>query len=122
MTKDSEEILGSRDGGLRSRINKDLANHVRNDFAPVLKSVQESQMELQTCVRQIKTLLDLQQEPWKKAGTMLWGMVLGVFLFALLQPRIQHTHDTCTLGKKIIDALPTLSEHQRSLIEKIVHE
>ena len=70
----------------------------------------------------MKMLLHVQQEPWKKAGTMLWGIVLGALLFALLQPRIQHTHDACALGNKIMAASSTLSDSERALIERIASE
>ena len=94
-------------------------DHIRKELAPVLEALKENQMDLQSCVRQMKVLLRVQQEPWKKAGTMLWGIVLGALLFALLQPRVQYTHDACALGSKIMAASSTLSDSERALIERI---
>lgn len=122
MTKDNERILDSKPGGLRERAQKASTDHIRKELGPVLEALKENQTDLQSCVRQMKMLLHVQQEPWKKAGTMLWGIVLGVLLFALLQPRIQHTHDACALGSRIMAASPTLSDSERALIERITSE
>lgn len=122
MTKDNERILDSKPGSLRERAQKASTDHIRKELGPVLETLKENQIDLQTCVRQMKMLLHVQQEPWKKAGTMLWGIVLGVLLFALLQPRIQHTHDACALGSRIMAASPTLSDSERALIERITNE
>ena len=122
MTKDNEGILDSKPGSLRERAQKASTDHILKELAPVLETLKRNQINLQTCVRQMKMLLHVQQEPWKKAGTMLWGIVLGMLLFALLQPRIQHTHDACALGSRIMAASPTLSDPERALIERITSE
>ena len=122
MTKDSERILDSKPGSLRDRAQKASTDHIRKELAPILEALKGNQMDLQTCVRQMKMLLHVQQEPWKKAGAMLWGIVLGALLFALLQPRVQHTHDACALGSKIMAASSTLSGSERALIERIASE
>ncbi|MDE2646268.1 MAG: hypothetical protein OXI05_10605 [Bacteroidota bacterium] len=122
MTKDKGEILDSKPGSLRDRAQKASTDHIRKELAPILEALKGNQMDLQTCVRQVKRLLHVQQEPWKKAGTMLWGIVLGVLLFALLQPRVQYTHDACALGNKIMAASSTLSDSERTLIERITSE
>ena len=119
MTKDSEGILDSKPGSLRDRAQKVSTDHIRKELAPVLEALKGSQRDLKTCVRQMQMLLHVQQEPWKKAGTMLWGIVLGALLFALLQPRVQHTHDACALGSKIMGTSSTLSDSERVLIERI---
>ncbi len=122
MTKDNERISDSKPGSFRERAQKASTDHIRKELEPVLETLKENQIDLQTCVRQMKMLLHVQQEPWKKAGTMLWGIVLGVLLFALLQPRVQHTHDACALGSRIMAASSTLSDSERALIERITNE
>ena len=122
MTKDKGEILDSKPSSLRDRAQKASTDHIRKELAPVLEALKGNQIDLQTCVRQMKRLLHVQQEPWKKAGTTLWGIVLGMLLFALLQPRVQYTHDACALGSKIMAASSTLSGSERALIERIASE
>lgn len=120
MTKDSGRILDSnKSGGLRARVEKTTTDHIRKELEPIIEAIQGNQRDLQSCICQMKMLLHAQQEPWRKAGAMLWGIVLGALLFALLQPRIQHTHDACTLGNKIMAAWSSLPDSERALIERI---
>jgi len=122
-TKDSEEILDSKQSaGLREQVKKNTTDHIHSELAPVLEAIKQNQVELQSCVRQMKHLLDLQQAPWRKAGPMLWGIVMGVFLFALLQSQIKYSSQACSIGNKIVTTWSSLSDTERHLIEKIVGE
>ena len=79
----SGETSGSKPLSLRERTASATAAHIREELAPVINALEDNQAELQSCVRQTNLLLDMQQQPWRKAGTMLWGMVVGALLFAL---------------------------------------
>lgn len=122
MTKDNTEILDSKPGSLRARAQKAAADHIQRELAPILKVAKDNQVDMQFCIRQMKRIQHVQQEPWRKAGTMLWGIVLGVLLFALLQPKMQHAHDACVLGDKIMMVWPALSNSERGLIKRITGE
>lgn len=115
----SGETSGSKPLSLRERTASATAAHIREELAPVINALEENQAELQSCARQTNLLLDMQQ-PWRKAGTMLWGMVVGALLFAFLQPRVKHTNKACTLGSKILMQWSALSASERAVIEKIV--
>ena len=122
MTKGNGAILDAKPDSLRARVQKASTDHIQRELAPVLEALKENQRDIQSCARQMKTFVHAQQEPWRKAGTMLWGIVLGVLLFALLQPRLEHTHDACVLGSKIMAAWSAMSDSEQALIEKIVSE
>ena len=116
----SGETSGSKPLSLRERTARATAAHIREELAPVINALEDNQAELQSCARQTNLLLDMQQQPWRKAGTMLWGMVVGALLFALLQPRVKHANNACTLGSEILTQWSTLSASERAMIEKIV--
>lgn len=116
----SAETLDAKPLSLRERTANATAAHIREELAPVIRALEENQEELQSCVRQTNVLLDMQQQPWRKAGTMLWGMVVGALLFAFLQPRVKHSNNACTLGSEILTQWSTLSASERAVIEKIV--
>ena len=116
----SGETSGSKPLSLRERTASATAAHIREELAPVINALEDNQAEFQSCVRQTNLLLDMQQQPWRKAGTMLWGMVVGALLFAFLQPRVKHTNKACTLGSKILMQWSALSASERAVIEKIV--
>ncbi len=122
MTKNSGKVLDSKPGSLQERAQKTISDHIQRELAPVLRALNRNQTDLQSCTHQIRTFLRVQQEPWRKAATMLWGIVLGVLLYAFLQPGIQHTHDACTLGGKITAAWSALSDSERAVIERIASE
>lgn len=116
----SGETLGAKPLSLRERTANATAAHVREELAPVISALEENQEELQSCVRQTSLLLDMQRQPWRKASSMLWGMVVGALLFAFLQPRVKHSNTACTLGSEILTQWSTLSASDRAVIEKIV--
>ncbi|MCY4158463.1 MAG: hypothetical protein OXE92_07145 [Bacteroidetes bacterium] len=111
--------MGSKPSGLRERTEKDQANKIRRELDPLLEATKKNQTELKSCVRQIRRLLHIQQAPWQKAGAMLWGIVMGMLLFALLQQHIQHSKSACVLGTKIMTAWPSLSESERAMMEQL---
>ena len=43
MTKDSEETLDSKPGGLRDRTQKASTDHIRKELAPILEALEENQ-------------------------------------------------------------------------------
>ncbi|MCY4001586.1 MAG: hypothetical protein OXF06_00525 [Bacteroidetes bacterium] len=111
--------MDSKPKSLREQSGKSIAAQIRNELSKVLEAVKENQKEVQGCVHQIRHLLHLQRAPWTKSGAMLWGVVLGVLLYAFLQPRIEHSHDACALGSKIMATWTSLSESQKALIDEI---
>ncbi len=122
VTRGKGKTLDSKSNSLRERTEKATTDHIRKELAPVLAAVRQNQTEIQSCIQQISRLLHIQHEPWRKAGAMLWGIVMGALLFALLQPGITHTNHACTLGNRIMEAWPSLSGAERTLIEKISRE
>lgn len=114
------ETSDSKPLSLRQRTANATAAHIREELAPVIRALEENQEEIQSCVRQTNLLLDMQQQPWRKASSMLWGMVVGALLFAFLQPRVKHANNACTLGSEILTQWSTLSASERAVIEKIV--
>ena len=114
--------MDSKPRSLRKRTEKATTDHIRKELAPVLAEIKTNQVELQSCAQQMTRLLHLQHEPWRKAGAMLWGVVMGALIFALLQPKITHTNHACTIGTRIMAAWPSLSDAERTLIEKITRE
>ncbi len=120
--KDSEEISGSKPKSLRERAEKATSKHIHKELSPVLEGIKRNQQDLQSCVQKMQRLLSLQNAPWKNAGAMLWGIVLGVLIYALLQPRIEHSNQACMIGSRIINAWPSLSESQRSVINQMTDE
>jgi hypothetical protein len=116
----SGETLGAKPLSLHERTANATAAHIREELGPVIKAMEDNQEEIQSCVRQTSLLLDMQRQPWRKAGIMLWGMVVGVLLFAFLQPRVKHANNACALGSEILTQWSTLSASERAVIEKIV--
>ncbi|MDE2826255.1 MAG: hypothetical protein OXL40_02955 [Bacteroidota bacterium] len=116
----SGETLGANPLSLRERTANATAVHIRAELAPVIRALEENQEVLQSCVRQTSQALDMQQQPWRRASSMLWGMVVGALLFAFLQPRVKHSNNACTLGSEILTQWSTLSASERAMIEKIV--
>lgn len=116
----SGETSGSKPASLRERAASATAAHIREELAPVIRALEENQEVLQSCVRQTNLLLDMQHQPWRKASSMLWGMVVGALLFAFLQPRVKHSNNACTLGSEILTHWSALSASERAVIENIV--
>ncbi len=116
----SGETSGAKPLSLRERTANATAAHIGEELAPVITALKDNQEELNSCLRQTSLLLDMQQQPWRKAGTMLWGMVVGALLFAFLQPRVKHANNACTLGSEILTQWSTLSTSERAVIENIV--
>ena len=116
----SGKTLGDKPLSLRERTANVTAAHIREELGPVVRALKENQEDLQSCVRQTSLLLDMQQQPWSKASSMLWGMVVGALLFAFLQPRVKHSNNACTLGSEILTQWSTLSASDRAVIEKII--
>ena len=116
----SGKTLGDKPLSLRERTANATAVHIREELAPIINALEDNQAELQSCVRQTSLLLDMQQQPWRLAGSMLWGMVVGALLFAFLQPRVKHANNACTLGSEVLTQWSTLSASERAVIEKIV--
>ena len=116
----SGETLGDKPLSLRERTANATAAHIREELAPVIRALEKNQEELQSCVRQTSLLLDMQQQPWRRASSMLWGMVVGALLFAFLQPRVKHSNNACTLGSEILSQWSILPASERAVIEKIV--
>ena len=111
--------MDSKPKSLREQSGKSIADQIRSELSTVLEAVKDNQREVQMCIHQIRDLLHLQQAPWTKAGAMLWGIVLGVLLYAFLQPRIEHSNDACSLGSKIMATWTFLSESEKALIDEI---
>ena len=116
----SGETSGAEPLSLRERTANATTAHIRKELAPVITTLEKNQEELQSCTRQTKLLLEMQQQPWRKAGAMLWGMVMGALIFAFLQPRVKHSSNACTLGSKVLTEWSTLSAAERAVIEKII--
>lgn len=120
MTKDIKGILDSNTTGrLRARTEQATTSHIRKELKPVLDAIHQNQEELHSCVRQMRLLLRIQKEPWRKAGAMLWGVVMGLFISGLVWSAIKHSNQTCTLGSKIMSSWSTMTDTERALIEKI---
>ena len=100
-----EEIVESKSGSLRQKVMQTTTNQLRRELAPVITALKQNQVELQLAVRQIERLLQVQQEPWRKAGTMLWGMAVGILLFALFQSEVRTGEEACSLDQKVITVL-----------------
>jgi len=119
MKNSNEETSSSKPKSLRERAEKATSDHIQKELSPVLEAAKRNQQDLQSCTRQMQQLLRLQNAPWKNAGAMLWGIVMGVLIYVLLQPRIEHTNQACRIGSQIVTAWPSLSESQRTMINNI---
>ncbi|MCY4233688.1 MAG: hypothetical protein OXE59_08130 [Bacteroidetes bacterium] len=122
MMKSSVASSDSKPKSLRERAEKATSNHIQKELSPVLEAVKRTQQDTQSCARQMQQILRLQNAPRKNAGAMLWGIVMGVLIYAFLQPRIEHSNHACMIGSKIVSAWPSMSESQRTVIHTITDE